>query len=101
MPADSKHLYTFLSACGGSWRNTVFIPQKNTLGYLLTTNRDGQPLVMAVEQFIEYSGEQIDSAECCGQLTEDAFTSLYSQYLLWHLSSAEQNPLQYLSHSTL
>lgn len=96
MPINSQHFYLFLSACSGNWRNTVFITSKNTPGYLLTADRDGQPLVMAVEQFQQLTGEQIDPAECCGQLSEDGFTSLYTQYLLWHLPSAQEQPLKSL-----
>ena len=36
---------------------------------------------MAVEQFQQLTGQNIDPAECYDQLTEDAFKALYAQYL--------------------
>ncbi len=57
MLTDSQHLYIFLSSCSGSWRNTVFIAVQDRPGYLLSTGRDGQPIVMAVEKFHELTGE--------------------------------------------
>ena len=99
MPIRNQQFYLFLSACSGSWRNAVFVSAKDTPGYLLTADRDGQPLVMAAEQFQQLTGEQIDPAECCGQLTEDGFAALYAQYLLWRLPSAQEKPLEYLSQN--
>ena len=99
MLTDSQHLYIFLSSCSGNWRNTVFIAVQDRLGYLLSANRDGQPLVMAVEQFQKFTGKQIDPAECCGQLSAEGFKALYAQYLLWHMPSAGDDPLWYLSQA--
>lgn len=94
--AKSHHqLYNILSACAGNWRNCVYISAGGP-DYLLSTSRDGQPIAMTVEQFQHLTGEQIDPAECCGQLTEAAFESLYAQYLLWHCSSAREHPLMTL-----
>ncbi len=89
----------FLSACGGNWRNSIFVSEKDTPGYLLTADRDGRPLVMAAEQFQQLTGEQIDPAECCGQLTGEGFAALYAQYLLWNLPSEQEKPLEYLSQN--
>ena len=88
-------LYRFLSACAGNWRNAVYISD-NGLGYLLSADRDGCPIVIAVEQFQQLTGEQIDPAECSGQLSEEGFKGLYGQYLLWHLPSDSGNPLAQL-----
>lgn len=92
-------LYRFLSACTGNWRNAVYISD-NGLGYLLSTERDGGPIVMALGQLQQLTGEQIDPAECCGQLTGDAFKALYGQYLLWHLPSAIDDPLEWLCQTS-
>ena len=99
MDTASQKLYIFLSAFAGNWHNAAFIAghKEDSPGYLLSANRDGWPIVMAVEQFQQLTGESIDPTECCGQLTEDAFKSLYAQYLLWQMPSAESNPLLYLS----
>ena len=93
-------LYLFLSACQGNWRNSVHVSADGP-GYLLSADRAGQPVVMSVEQFQQLTGESIDPAECCGQLTEDAFKTLYAQYLLWRMPSAEDDPLPLLSRGSL
>lgn len=90
--------YRFLSVCQGSWRNSVYISTGGP-GYLLSTDRDGRPIVMPVEQFQQLAGEIIDPAECCGQLTDEGFRALYAQYLLCRMPSAEVDPLCCLSQS--
>ena len=95
MNTTSRQLYRFLSGCAGNWRNAVYIPADGSC-YLLSTDRDCRPVVMAVDQFQELTGEQIDPAECCGRLTVDGFKALYGQYLLWHLPSDSENPLAQL-----
>ena len=91
--------YRFPSVCQGSWRNSVYLSTDGS-GYLLSANRDGQPIVMPVEQFQQLAGEIIDSAECYGQLTDEGFRALYAQYLLWRMPSAEDDPLCFLSQSS-
>lgn len=92
--------YRFLSACQGNWRNSVYISTDGP-GYLLSANRDGQPIVIPVEQFQRLTDEQVDSAECCGQLTEECFKALYAQYLIWSLPSADTDPLLALAQGDL
>ena len=99
MSPECHQLYLLLSACRGNWRNSVHI-STDTPGYLLSEDRDGQPIVMAVEQFQQLTGEQIDPTECCGQLTEASFESLYAQYLIWRLPAAEEHPLRRLCEKT-
>lgn len=98
MDTISRQTYLLLSACTGNWRNCILVAgaENDTPGYLLSADRDGQPIVMAVEQFQQLTGQTIDPAECCGQLTEDAFKSLYAQYLLWAMPSSEADPLAIL-----
>lgn len=98
MKAECQRFYLFLAACQGNWRNSVYIT--NAPGYLLSADRDGQSIVMAVEQFQQLAGERIDPAECCGKLTGEGFKSLFAQYLLWHMASAEDDSLYYLSQSS-
>lgn len=69
-------------------------------GYLLSAGRDGRPIVIAVEQFQQLTGEIIDPVECRGQLTDEGFRTLYAQYLLWRMPSAEDDPLCFLSQSS-
>lgn len=103
MSTTSKQLYLFLSACAGNWHNAVHITVAETEhpGYLLSADRDGRPIVMAVEQFQQVTGECIDPVECCGHLTGESFKSLYAQYLLWRLPSANAEPLLMLSRNIL
>lgn len=95
MPSECQHLYLFLVACRGNWRNSVYISTDGP-SYMLSTDRDGQPIVMPVEQFQELTGEIIAPAECCGQLTGEGFRALYAQYLLWRIPSAGEEPLRFL-----
>ena len=96
MSSESRHLYIFLSACQGNWRNSIHISAEGP-DYLLSADRDGRPIQMAVEQLQQLTGEPIDPTECCGQLTAEGFKSLYAQYLLWRMPSAEDDPLPLLS----
>ena len=96
MNITSKQLYIFLSACAGNWRNCVYISAGGS-DYLLSADRDGRPIVMPVEQFRQLSGENVDPVECCERLSAEGFKTLYAQYLLWHMPSAEDDPLRLLS----
>lgn len=100
MPTECQHLYLFLSACRGNWRNSVYIFTDGP-GYLLSADRDGRPVLMAAEAFQQLTGETIDPSECCGRLTADAFNALYAQYLIWHLPSADTDPLLALAQGKL
>ena len=96
MSLSTEQLYQFLFACSGNWRNSIYISSQEEIAaasYLLAAGRDGQPVVMPVEQLQQLTGEQVDSAECCGQLTEECFKAFYAQYLIWRLPSADIDPL--------
>lgn len=85
MNPAARQLYLFLSACGGSWRNSIFISCQEELdspGYLLAAGRDGQPVILPAQQFYDMTGVWIDPSECCGHLTEAGFEALCGQYLL-------------------
>ena len=99
MTITAKQLYLFLVACGGNWRNTIHIAcreERDSPGYLLAADRDGQPVILGVQQFYQLTGVWTDPAECCGQLTEAGFEALYAQYLLWQCPLAEGYPLRQL-----
>ena len=99
MTSSTKQLYLFLTACSGNWRNTIHIScqgETDDFGYLLAADRDGQPVILPVQRFYELTGVQIDPAECCCQITEAGFETLYAQYLFWHLPAAEEHPLRKL-----
>ena len=93
----ARQLYRFLSACGGNWRNAIFVscPElESTPSFLMVADRDGHPVIMETKTFYQLTGEQIDPTECCGQLTEAGFESLYAQYLLWHCPATGDHPLR-------
>ena len=84
-------LYAFLQASRGSWRNALWIeckfcPYENRkcAGYLLTTDRDGRPVLFPVEQFRQLTGDMPDKDECAAVLDRSAFEELYFGWLLWH-----------------
>lgn len=90
--STTKQLYLFLTSCSGNWRNSIYIKcqsEKDDPGYLLAADRDGQPVILSVQQFYQLTGIWIDPTECCGQLTEAGFEALYAQYLLWRLPGTE------------
>ena len=71
MNPSTKQLYLFLAACGGNWRNTIHIAcreERDSPGYLLAADRDGQPVILGVHQF----------------------------YLLWQCPTARGHPLRQL-----
>ena len=54
--STTKQLYLFLAACSGSWRNTVYIScqgETDDPGYMLTSDRDGQPVILPVQRLYE------------------------------------------------
>ena len=100
MDLTTKHLYFFLSACRGNWRNTIYISDpKGTSGYLLAADRDGKPVIMSEELFQKLTGELIDHNECRGRLTLSAFEDIFAQFLLWKLSIDKPDILAALCYS--
>ena len=100
----TKQLYLFLTACSGNWRNSIYIKcqnEKDAPGYLLAADRDGQPVILGVQQFYQLTGVWIDPAECYGQLTEAGFESLYAQYLHWRCPTLEGHPLRQLCEADM
>lgn len=100
MSRQTKKLYHFLNACGGNWRNTIYIPcreERGNPGYLLAADWNGRPVIMTIDLFRQLTDIWVDPDECCGLLTESAFESLFSQYLLWHTASNVKEPVLFLS----
>ena len=46
----AKHLYRFLTACSGNWRNSIYISSDGP-SYLLSADRDARPVIMSTERF--------------------------------------------------
>ena len=99
MDLTLKHLYAFLSACRGNWRNTIYISDPKGFGYLLATDRDGKPVIMPEEQLQRLTGELIDHNECRGHLTLSAFEDVFAQFLLWKLPIDKPDILAALCYS--
>lgn len=102
MNPSTKQLYLFLTACSGNWRSSIYIScrEKDDPGYLLSADRDGEPIIMPVARFQQLTGELIDPTECCGLLTTEALRSLYAQYLLWRYPTAQNDSLHLLSQGS-
>ena len=108
MDQIKRNLYELLFSCKGNWRNTIYVPcgpcphpcKVDRSGCLAAIRQDGTPLLVGVREFEEETGERIDPGECIGTLNKDAFSSLFSNYLLWEMSSSEQCPMEYLASSS-
>lgn len=109
MDQIKRNLYELLFSCKGNWRNAIYVPcgpcphpcKVDCSGCLTAIRQDGAPLLVGVREFEEETGERIDPGECIGTLNKDAFSSLFSRYLTWEMSSSEQCPMEYLTDSSL
>lgn len=107
MDQIKRNLYELLFSCKGNWRNAIYVPcgpcphpcKVDCSGCLAAIRQDGAPLLVGVREFEEETGERIDPGECIGTLNKDAFSSLFSRYLTWEMSSSEQCPMEYLTDS--
>ena len=108
MDQIKRNLYELLFSCKGNWRNAIYVPcgpcphpcKVDRSGCLAAIRQDGAPLLVGVREFEEETGERIDPGDCIGTLSKDAFSSLFSNYLLWEMISSEQCPMEYLASSS-
>lgn len=108
MDQIKRNLYELLFSCKGNWRNAIYVPcgpcphpcKVDCSGCLTAIRQDGAPLLVGVRKFEEETGERIDPGECIGTLNKDAFSSLFSRYLIWEMTSSEQCPMEYLASSS-
>ena len=108
MDQIKRNLYELLFSRKGNWRNAIYVPcgpcphpcKVDRSGCLAAIRKDGAPLLVGVREFEEETGERIDPRECIGTLSKDAFSSLFSRYLTWEMSSSEQCPMEYLASSS-
>ncbi len=87
-------LCALLRASGGNWRNAVWIecdfcPYGRTLctGYLLTIDRDGNPITFSADRFRQLTEEAPQKEECVAVLKRSAFETLYSVWLTWKIDN--------------
>ena len=108
MDQMNRNLYELLFSCKGNWRNAIYVPcgpcphpcKVDRSGCLTAIRQDGAPLLVGVREFEEETGERINPGECIGTLNKDAFSSLFSRYLIWEMTSSEQCPMEYLTDSS-
>ena len=108
MDQMNRNLYELLFSCKGNWRNAIYVPcgpcphpcKVDCSGCLAATRQDGAPLLVSIRDFEKETGERIDPGECIGTLSKDSFSSLFSRYLTWEMSSSEQCPMEYLASSS-
>ena len=108
MDQIKRNLYELLFSCKGNWRNAIYVPcgpcphpcKVDRSGCLAAIRQDGTPLLVGVRDFEKETGERIDPGECIGTLNKDAFSSLFSRYLIWEMTSSEQCPMEYLTDSS-
>lgn len=108
MDQIKRNLYELLFSCKGNWRNAIYVPcgpcphpcKVDRSGCLVAIRQDGAPLLVGVREFEEETGERINPGECIGTLNKDAFSSLFSRYLIWEMTSSEQCPMEYLTDSS-
>ena len=104
MDQMNRNLYELLFSCKGNWRNAIYVPcgpcKVDRSSCLAATRQDGAPLLVSIRDFEKETGERIDPGECIGTLSKDAFSSLFSRYLIWEMSSSEQCPMEYLASSS-
>ena len=108
MDQIKRNLYELLFSCKGNWRNAIYVPcgpcphpcKVDCSGCLAVIRQDGAPLLVGVREFEEETGERIDPDDCIGTLSKDAFSSLFSRYLIWEMTSSEQCPMEYLTDSS-
>ena len=108
MDQIKRNLYELLFSCKGNWRNAIYVPcgpcphpcKVDCSGCLAASRQDGTPLLVSIRDFEKETGERIDPGECIGTLNKDAFSSLFSRYLIWEMTSSEQCPMEYLTDSS-
>lgn len=60
----------------------------------------GFPIIIAVEQLREITGEPVDPHECCAVISKSSFEAVYAQYIQWSISQKGACPLPTLSWKT-
>lgn len=91
---NKPQIYSFLSLTRGSWRNAFFIectscPYGNLgcQGHLLTTDTDGTPFLISVQELERASNEKVDKNECAAVITRGAFELLFNRWLVWNITN--------------
>lgn len=86
---DMKRLYLFLKFVGGNYRNSIYIECHCNQGYLFTTDRDGKPLLISVNDFYHLTGEYPQKDEMYGSLDCRFFETLFRTWFTWNTDTNE------------
>lgn len=105
--SKSYRICTFLKATQGNWRNSIYVSCKcescpytnepGCEGFFLSAASTGSPIILSAEEFRTYSGESIDPAECCVQISRTAFEDIFFLFIKWNMPYVQQCPIKVLS----
>lgn len=98
---NHNELYPFLKAVRGNWHNALYLscrqndcPQHpRCVGFLMTPDADGRPILMPADVMRSLTGEDIEPEGCLGTMEKQKFETLYSLYIEWHTISQTDCPL--------
>ena len=84
---DVRELYRFLKLTAGNYRNAIYV--KCGIDYLMTADRDANPVLFPAQKFYELTGEYPQKDEMCGVISRQAFENMYRGWLLWNTDGTE------------
>ena len=84
---DVRELYRFLKLTAGNYRNAIYV--KCGIDYLMTADRDANPVLFPAQKFYELTGEYPQKDEMCGAMSREAFESMYRSWLLWNTDKSD------------
>ena len=91
MDTNSYLIFDFLRYCGGSWRNTLYVPcgvcihpcRAKQRGALVVADGYGRPRAISVVRYEAITGQRIDPDECVGTLRQYAFDAVFREFAFW------------------
>ena len=91
MSTSFYSIFDFLRYCGGSWRNTLYVPcgmciqscRAEKRGVLVTADSHGRPRAISVLRYETITGQRIDPDECIGTLQRHAFDRVFQEFAVW------------------
>jgi len=98
-------IYSFLKACGGNWRNAIFLDCRQCVfgrsdccpGFLLAIDADGKAVIIAVETLQKSMSETIDKVDCAAIVDIHAFERACSSWLIWQTDDSTCCPFLQLT----
>ena len=101
MDTNSYSIFDFLRYCGGSWRNTLYVPcgvcihpcRAEQRGALVVADGHGRPRAISVVRYEAITGQRIDPDECIGTLQRYAFDRVFQEFAVWECEHIGDCPL--------